>query len=342
MRTRFTIGFFTIVFAFFFIILGFFILLSNLGISLYKLANPAVVTLVMAILCIILGYVASYYVMNQIFSPLDHLSEASKKVACGNYNIHLNYDGNIDEMQTTINNFNRMTQELNSVEIMRKDFIANVSHEFKTPLSSITGYVTLLQEPDLSEEERREYIQMAFFNIEKLNDLTGNILLLSKLENQMHLPAPVTYRLDEQLREAIVLLESKWNAKNIAFDLDLPEISYTGQKSLLLQVWTNIIGNAIKFSNDNGEIQISLKNTEDDMEVIISDNGIGMSQETIDHIFEKFYQGDASRRSQGNGLGLPLCKQILEHCGGKIYVSSEPGKGSTFMVRLNNSATADD
>ena len=187
---------------------------------------------------------------------------------------------------------------------------------------------------ELTEEERKEYIQKVFFNIDKLNDLTNNILRISKIENQTYLDPPVSFRLDEQIREAIVILEAKWSRKNIELDIDLPEAEYFGQKSLLFQVWVNLISNAIKFSNDGGCVSIHLKKDGSSYKVFISDDGIGMTQETMKHIFEKFYQGDTSRQAQGNGLGLALCKEILNRCGGKIFVTSKPGKGSVFMVQL--------
>ncbi len=334
MRSRFSLGFFSIIFSLYIVILTIIYILSLNGLSISKIANPGSAMIVISILCLILSYVASYYMMNQVFLPLEQLNEASKQVAKGDYSGHLAYNGHIEEIHSTIETFNLMIHELNSVEIMRKDFVANVSHEFKTPLSSISGYVTLLQDTDLSEEERNEYIQMTFFNIDKLNDLTGNILLLSKLESQNTLPVPIEYRLDEQIREAIVLLEPKWNQKQIALDIELSPICYTSQKALLLQVWMNLISNAIKFSDAESTVAILLRKSRQDIEVIVSDDGIGMDEETQKHIFEKFYQGDSSRRSLGNGLGLPLCKKIVELCGGSIYVSSQPKKGTTFMVRL--------
>lgn len=333
-RTRYTLLFFAIAFPFYLIVAGTLYLLELNGISLDEILTPGVATFIISLLCIIMGYFVSYWLMNMLYNPLEMMSKASQQVAKGDYNIQLEYHGQINEINTTIENFNFMVQELNSVEIMRNDFIANVSHEFKTPLSSITGYVTLLQDPDLSEEERNEYIQMAFFNIEKLNDLTGNILQLSKLENQNTIEEPVTYRLDEQLREAIVLLEAKWSQKQMNLELNLPKTYYSGQQSNLFQVWTNLIGNAIKFTSENGTISISIEKTTDTLQVIISDNGIGMSKETQAHIFEKFYQGDTSRKAHGNGLGLPLCRRIVELCGGKIAVESEENKGSKFTVLL--------
>lgn len=333
-RTRFTIIFFSIVFPFLLVSMAILYVLSRNGISLEKILSPLGLAFICGLLCVALGYAVSYVMMDLVYKPLEELSDASHQIAQGNYDVRLDYQGHFKELDDTIQNFNFMVEELNSVEIMRNDFIANVSHEFKTPLSSITGYVTLLQDPDLSEAERNEYIQMAFFNIEKLNDLTGNILQLSKLENQSTIEEPVEYRLDEQLREAIVLLEPKWSQKEIALELDLPKTLYTGQQTLLFQVWTNLIGNAIKFSNQGGSVSVNIHQSSNHVNVVISDTGIGMSEETLDHIFEKFYQGDSSRRSMGNGLGLALCKKIVDLCGGNIYVSSELGKGSVFRVEL--------
>lgn len=331
---KYTLLFFAIVFPTFIVISSILYLLSMNGVPIHRLMDPKITTLIIGVLCIILGYVVSYWLFNMFYNPLEQMSTAAQKVAQGDYEVRLSYSGKDKELEAAIQNFNHMVQELNSVEIMRQDFIANVSHEFKTPLSSITGYVTLLQDPDLTENERNEYIQMAFFNIEKLNDLTGNILQLSKLESQSTIQKPVTYRLDEQLREAIVLLEAKWNSKHMHLELDMPETYYCGQQALLFQVWTNLIGNAIKFTPDKGTISIQIQQQEQQIQVIIQDNGIGMSKETQAHIFEKFYQGDTSRKSQGNGLGLALCKRIIDLSGGEIQIESELGKGAVFTVIL--------
>lgn len=335
LRKRFTLTFFVIILPFFFLIPGIFYFLARNGISVGTISVPITITFVLiGFLCFLLGYILSFFLMRHVFHPLEQLSNASRQIARGIYNTQIEYKGNIEEIRTTIDNFNFMAKELNSVEIMRNDFIANVSHEFKTPLSSIAGYVTLLQDSDLSDNERNEYIHMVFFNIEKLNDLTSNILQLSRLENQNSLKKPIHYRLDEQIREAIVLLEPKWSQKRISLDVDLQELSYTGQSALLFQVWTNIIGNAIKFSNPDSSISITLRRYHDDIAVTVADRGIGMSEETRKHIFEKFYQGDSSRKEQGNGLGLAICRIILDLCGGDIHVASELQKGSIFTVRL--------
>lgn len=325
---------FSIIILFILIIFGIIRLLDYLDISINHFKNPSFVIFQICFFCIVLSTIFSSFMIIKVLNPLNQLGKAIQKISKGNYNVKLDYNGKIEEFQDIFKKFNNMAKELNSVEMIRNDFIANVSHEFKTPLSSVTGYITLLQDSELTEEERREYIQKVLFNIEKLNDLIDNILRISKIENQTYLDPPIPFRLDEQIREAIVVLEPKWSKKHIELDIDLPEVEYFGQKSLLFQVWVNLIGNAIKFSDDGGCVSISLKRNDSFFSVFISDDGIGMTQETMEHIFEKFYQGDTSRQAQGNGLGLALCKEILNRCGGKIYVTSEPGKGSVFVVQL--------
>lgn len=285
-------------------------------------------------LCMILSGFAAYYLIRKIFVPLEELSEASKQVAKGEFNVHVEYNGILEELQNTIENFNLMVKELNSVEMMRNDFIADVSHEFKTPLAAITGYTAFLQDEELSLEEKDVYIRKIFFNVDKMNELTENILHLSKIEHQQFLKKPMEYRLDEQIREAIVWLEPKWEKKKTNLELELPEVIYRGQKSLLFHVWINIIGNAVKYTEEGGTIEVSLKEMAKHCEIIIKDNGIGMTEETKKHIFEKFYQADTSRKVQGNGLGLALCKEIIQKCEGRIMVESKLGEGSIFFIQL--------
>lgn len=312
---------------------------GKMGITFLTLKKPALFLWWVCVLCFILSYLVSFFLMDAVFAPMEKLSEASKKVASGDYGTKLFYDGSIAEVANVFENFNRMTQELNSVEMMRNDFITSVSHEFKTPLSSIVGYMTLLQDAELPEQERQEYFRRAFLNMDKLNDLTGNILQLSKLENQSLALSISSYRLDEQIREALVLLEPKWSAGNLLLEIQMEEVNYEGPQSLMLQVWMNLIGNAIKFSLPGGSIRIRLTRLEEEIRVLISDDGIGMDEETMSHIFEKFYQGDASRKEQGNGLGLALCQEILKRAEGKIYVDSSPGNGATFLVVLSSHLT---
>ena len=339
---RLTIAFFATIFALLFILVMLMFLLEKLGVNFSSGAFPAYGGLSIYIISVVLASALSYFAVWNIFRPLSDISKATKKIAAGDYSVRLEYKGRVKELAETVENFNDMAQELNSIEMIRNDFIANVSHEFKTPLSSLNGYLTLLQDNSISEEERSEYITKAFFSIEKLNDLTENILRLSKLENQVALDEPDDFRLDEQLREAIVLLEPKWNSRGVTFDLDLPELIISGQQSLLFQVWTNLIGNAIKFSDEGGCITVKLEESPHHYKVYISDEGIGMSEEQQRHIFDKFYQADSSRQSQGNGLGLALCKEIVTRCGGKIYVTSKPGEGSVFLVSLKKAEVKND
>ena len=218
--------------------------------------------------------------------------------------------------------------------LKRSDFVANVSHEFKTPIASIEGYATLLQDHRLSPEKHDHYVEIIIENSRRLSNLSSSILMLSKLENQEVIPNKTVYRLDEQLRKVILMLEGKWEPKNIEFDMELPRKLYYGSERLLEQVWSNIIDNAIKHSPENSTIHVFMNTTDDAVEVIVTDHGEGMTEDVQKHIFEKFYQGDPSRKSEGNGLGLPLAKRIVELCNGRITVTSAPGEGSAFTVRL--------
>ncbi len=268
-----------------------FLLKSN-GFNILSKSFHVVFSFMVYTICSIFSSSILCFAVWNLFKPLKEISRASKKIAKGDYSIRLKYDGKITELADTIENVNHMAEELGSVEMIRNDFIANVSHEFKTPLSSLNGYLTLLQDNSISNTERNEYISKAFFSIEKLNDLTDNILKLSKLEHQTVLDKPVEYRLDEQIREAIVILEPKWSKKNIDFEIDMSEVKYIGQKSLLFQVWTNILSNAIKFSYDGGTIKVNLEYSDSQYKIYIGDDGIGMTDEQQRHIFEKFYQAD--------------------------------------------------
>jgi len=331
---RMSLAFFATILILSFFLAVIMVVLRKLGLNLSGRAVPAVASFMLYIICFIISAALSYLGVWYVFRPIKAISDAAKRIADGDYSIRLENTSRVKEISETIESFNYMAQELGSVEMIRNDFIANVSHEFKTPLSSLSGCLTLLQDPSTTDEERKEFITKAFFSIEKLNDLTDNILRLSKLENQAAMDAPVSYRLDEQLREAIVMLEPKWSAKDIAFDLELPEVQCTGQRSLMFQVWTNLISNAVKFSHNGGCVTVKLEESPHHYKVYISDEGIGMSEDELRHIFDKFYQADTSRQSQGNGLGLALCKEILDKCGGKIYVTSKPDEGSVFLVSI--------
>lgn len=287
-----------------------------------------------AFVSILVGLILSIFAAKRPIATIVKISEATKEVAKGNFNIRLNEDVRATEIRTMTHNFNVMIRELAGTEMLRNDFVENVSHEFKTPLSAIEGYVTLLQKKNLSEEKRLEYTERILINTKRLNSLTGNILLLSRLENQEIQSRKLRYSLDEQIRESILLLEPQWNAKNLELDIDLDTVYYYGNKELLAQVWQNILGNAVKFVSDNGKIHVLLKRKDNRICVSVTDNGIGMSKEVASRIYEKFYQGDSSRASSGNGLGLALAKRIIDLHNGSISVFSKEGAGTTFTVVL--------
>ncbi|MBR5515384.1 MAG: HAMP domain-containing histidine kinase [Clostridia bacterium] len=310
------------------------VILYNLRLLWVVLGGPFSVIIGVFLLSVCIASALAYYVNNHILRPIVTLSNASKKVATGDFGIRINEHTNIEELNTTFDNFNNMVSELSSIETLRNDFIANVSHEFKTPLSAIEGYAMLLQDDSLSNEDKNEYIKRIRDNTHLLSELTGNILLISKLDNQSFTSQNKEFRLDEQIREAILTHEVTWSTKGTQLEIDLDEMTYTGEETLLLQVWLNLIGNALKFTDDKGVVCITLKNNSSNAVVTVSDNGIGMDTETQKHIFEKFYQGDTSHKGKGNGLGLALCKRIVNLHNGTIQCESEAGKGSIFTVTL--------
>jgi signal transduction histidine kinase len=236
---------------------------------------------------------------------------------------------------TIISYLNRMTEELSGMETLRTDFIANVSHELKTPLAVMQNYGTLLQQPDLPEEQRLEYARAITEASRNLADMVSNILKLNKLENQKIYPDAITYDLGEQLCECLVGYEDLWEKKSIEIDADVAENVYvTADPELLTLVWNNLFSNAIKFTEEGGHISLRMWSEGGRARIQVEDTGCGISPEVGKHIFEKFYQGETSHASKGNGLGLALVKRVIDITGGDISVSSQVGKGSIFTVTL--------
>jgi signal transduction histidine kinase len=261
------------------------------------------------------------------------LNRAVQEVAKGNFDVKVD-NKSTDEVGQLTKNFNKMAMELKRIEYLRKDFINSVSHEFKTPLASIQGFAKLLQKGNLSEVEKQEYADIIVEETDRLSRLSSNILRLSSLDNKEIIDRTTLFSLDEQIRKVILLLEHEWNKKNIDFDIELDEIQYQGDEELLQQVWINLLNNAIKFSNANSSITVRSNKTASTVNIEISDTGIGMSEETMLRIFERFYQGDQAHSNDGNGLGLSLVKRILDLCNGSIHVKSKLNEGSTFTVEL--------
>ncbi len=286
------------------------------------------------VISVLVTFLAALMLGKNIITPVTKLSDLSQRVAKGDFNATLDAKSYISEIQTVIDSFNAMVKELGTNEALSNDFVTNVSHEFKTPIAAIEGYATLLQEKSLSEEEKQEYIEKILYNSKRLSTLTGNILLLSKLETQNIITDKTWFRLDEQIRQCILTLENRWSEKGLNFNIEMDEVWYYASESLFSTVWTNIIGNAIKYSREESTIDITLEKGVDFVTVTVTDEGIGMSGDTLNHMFEKFYQGDLSHRSEGNGLGLTLVRRILDLCNGKAEVKSQLGVGTEFMVYL--------
>lgn len=274
------------------------------------------------------------YVLNRrFFNPINRLGEAMQDVADGNFKIKLETQSRIPNVQEIYKNFNRMTEELDKTEVLQEDFVSNVSHEFKTPISAIEGYAMLLQDTPQSDEQQ-EYVDRILRNTQRLSDLIGNILLLSKVENQAASSQNSRYPLDEQIRQSIMLLEGKWIEKEIELDVDLDAVDYEGNEGLMLQVWNNLISNAIKFNRHGGIVRMRLVSGDGWIRFTIEDQGPGIPPEEQKHIFDKFYQGDNSHRVEGNGLGLALVKRIIAVCGGDVSVENLPEGGARFTVLM--------
>lgn len=267
-----------------------------------------------------------------------HIAEAAQKVVQGDFSVQiepvnrLSADENFNEI---INCFNTMTKELGSVETLRTDFIANVSHEMKTPLSVMQNYGILLQMPELSEAKRMEYAKGVAEGARRLADMMTNILKLNKLEKQQIYPKTEEYDLGEQLCECLLQFENIWEERQIEIETDIAEdVKVSTDGELLTLVWNNLFSNAFKFTPNGGKVTLVLETTEHHAIVKVKDTGCGMSPEVGAHIFEKFYQGDTSHATQGNGLGLALVKKVIDILHGEISVESELGKGSTFIVKF--------
>lgn len=279
------------------------------------------------------GTLISSFAGKRFLKPIRELCSATGMVAKGDFSIRVAEPHN-RELRALVSNFNQMTNDLGGIETLQRDFIDNVSHEFKTPLASIRGFAELLQNPQVDANDRIEYAEIIASESNRLSNLSSNILKLSKLENTEIVKNTEEFSLDEQIRRVILMLEPQWTAKSIELCVELEPATVCANDELMRQVWQNLLENAIKFTPENGWIEVKLTNKEK-IYVEISDTGSGISKENIPHIFDKFYQCDRSHSGMGNGLGLPLVKRIVELSGGDITVESEPDTGSKFIVALN-------
>ena len=269
--------------------------------------------------------------------PVKQITEAAEKIMQGDFSVRVPpiHGAGTDGFNQIGSTINAMAQELSGTETLRTDFIANVSHELKTPLAVMGNYATMLQRPGITEEERCEYAKAISEAARKLAQLITNILKLNKLENQQIFPQPKEFDLGEQLCECLLVFEDAWEAKNLQIETDIQDdVRIQSDPELLSLVWNNLISNAVKFTPEGGSIGIILKADDDSILVSVSDTGCGIKPETGMHIFEKFYQGDTSHATQGNGLGLALVKRVMDILSGEIGVQSVCGEGSTFTVKL--------
>lgn len=337
LRQRFTLRVRLIIIVTFEILISFglAVLIDWLCVSLFKDFWNVPILVEMFIIAILVGIFATSALTRWHFNPLKKIGNALDKISEGDFSVRLETKSTSKEIRELYSGFNMMAQELQSTETVQTDFVSNVSHELKTPISAIEGYSMLLQDSDGLSDEQKEYIDKIIFNTKRLSSLTGSILLLSKLENQSIITNKVKFDLDEQVRQSILAFESEWERKEIEFEIELDDTDYVGNEALLHHIWDNIINNAIKFTPVGSEIKISLQNLENSIIFKVSDEGPGISETDKEHIFDKIYQADSSHRQEGHGLGLALAKKIVSLEGGEISVENNADKGCTFTVILN-------
>lgn len=272
-----------------------------------------------------------------LIQPIKEIMAAMGKVAGGDFDVRIDLDDSTyrpREVREFARSFNKAAEELSGTEILRKDFINNFSHEFKTPIVSISGFADLLIEEDLPEEDRKEFLMIIRDESRRLAELATNILTLNRVESQTILRDKEMFRIDEQVRQSVLVTEQKWRDKELDFQVDLDETEYNGNPLLLKEVWLNILDNAAKFSPEGGVIGVTLQRKGDGIIAAITDQGPGMDEKTAAHIFEQFYQGDTSHKTQGNGLGLAMVHKIVKLHDGTINVDTKPGNGSCFTIML--------
>ncbi|MBE5956403.1 MAG: HAMP domain-containing histidine kinase [Lachnospiraceae bacterium] len=322
-----------------FILINFYIFLDlvkieeQYSILAYKLAGVNIVF--MSLIVTVVEMIVYHW---SVKKPLGRIIDGIKRFMTGRFRekIETFQKTDLDEFNQIITGLNEMADELSYMEAIRTDFIANVSHEMKTPLSVIQNYSVLLQTPNLLEEKRQKYARSIVWQTKKMSQMFSNILKLSKLENQKFFPNVENYNLGEQLCECMLLYEEVWEEKKMKIETDLEEnVIVCQDRELLSQVWINLISNAVKFTQEGDTISLKLRKEEENVIVTIQDTGCGMDENVLKNIFYKFYQGDTSHAMPGNGLGLPLVKSILNACEGTIEVHSTPGQGSRFTVILN-------
>lgn len=283
-------------------------------------------------------FMTTYQINHRYEKPMRQFAKATRQVADGDFSVYvkpLHTAEKMDYLDAMFLDFNRMVEELGSIETLKTDFFSNVSHEFKTPLSVIQSYAQMLAQEGVSEEQRLEYANSILQSSRRLSALITNLLKLSRLEKQTICPKPEPYDLCRQLCECALGFEGEWEQKGLTFIADIEDSAkIVTDETLLELVWNNLLSNAIKFTEPGGTVTLRQTSCEDSVTVSVTDTGCGMSQNTLKHIFDKFYQGDTSHSTEGNGLGLPLALRVLQLCGCSVTADSKVGSGSAFTVTI--------
>lgn len=298
-----------------------------------NIKSVMVLPIITLVSCILIGVIVSACSSRAVLKNVREFIEATEKLSRGDFSARLNIK-RPPEFRILSKNFNAMAEELGGIEVLRTDFINNFSHEFKTPIISIKGFAEILKDDDLSKEEKNEYLDIIIEESKRLSSLATNVLNLSKIETQVILNDIQRFNIGEQIRQSILLLDSKFQSKNILLDINIEDCYVNGNKEMLNQVWVNLLDNAIKFNNKNGIVSVNMKKEEGNIFINITDTGLGITRESIPKIFDKFYQEDRSHSTHGNGLGLTIVKKIIELHGGTIECDSIVSKGTKFTIIL--------
>lgn len=298
--------------------------------------NEMVLILITLLSCAIIGTTISAITSRKMAKVVQQFIEATNRLASGDFSERLTIT-HPPEFKIFSENFNRMAEELEGIEILRSDFINNFSHEFKTPIVSIKGFAEILKYDDLSKEERNEYLDIIIDESSRLTTLAYNVLNLSKIESQMILTETQQFNVGEQIRQCVLLFHPKFEQNNITLNIHVQDIDVIGNKEMLSQVWLNLLDNAIKFTPKNGMIDISMQRQAESLIFRFQDNGDGIHEDAISKIFDKFYQQDTSHATAGNGLGLTIVKKIIDLHKGTIVCESKPAQGTCFIVTLPSS-----
>ena len=340
MRSRFPISLFGIYF-------GVLLMMSGIHVGLIVFMNKVHMHTVIQCILPLVYWVAvagwlTYFTRNKIKKtyeePMQELARATEAVANGDFSVYvptINTSDRLDYLDLMILDFNKMVEELGSIETLKTDFVSNVSHEMKTPIAIMKNYAELLERDNISDQQRKEYAKTIGEASRRLSNLIGNILKLNKLENQRIVPEAEIYDVSRQVCDCLLQYEEIWEEKEIELDVELDDSIYIkADESLMELVWNNLISNALKFTEKGGQVGIKQAIEDGNVKISVIDTGCGMKEETKKHVFDKFYQGDTSRSKEGNGLGLALVKRVIELMDGDIFVESEEGKGSIFTVTM--------